>query len=110
MMGRQNETSSIKAAVTAIAISAVSLTTTFNTTGMIYTPLAVRMSDYVQDNTGANTLTPKPYEVKAYTNYEQATNLFVGEIRDFTNKEAKKYQESLEKIYKPTGVNVFDLC
>lgn len=110
MTSRQNETLSIKVFATYVAISAISLTTTVNTTGMFYSPRVAIMSDYEQDDIGTNTLTPKTYEVNVKTNYEQATELFSGEMRDFTKEEAKQYQESLEKIYRPIGVNVFDLC
>jgi hypothetical protein len=30
-------------------------------------------------------------------------------MRDFTPKETKNYKRALSKIYKPTGLNVFDL-
>jgi len=32
------------------------------------------------------------------------------DLREFTKEEAEEYQKSLEKIYQPTNVNIFDIC
>ena len=53
---------------------------------------------------------PKKFEIKEENSYEQATKLFGVKMRDFTKDESERYQKSLEKIYKPTGVNILDLC
>ena len=110
MMSRRNETSSIKAIAACAAFYAFGLTTTITTTNISYASPVAIMSDYEQNNIGTTTLMPKTYEVNKPTNYEQAIELFIDEMRDFTEEEAKNYQESLEKIYKPIGVNIFDLC
>ena len=47
---------------------------------------------------------------KGKSSYNSAKELFDGEMRNFTKEEAKIYQESLKKIYKPIGVNIFDIC
>ena len=31
-------------------------------------------------------------------------------MREFTEKETEIYRASLKKIYKPIGVNIFDIC
>lgn len=47
------------------------------------------------------------YKLKSF--YDEAVELFGGEIRGFTEEESKKYKEGLKRIYKPTGVNIFNL-
>lgn len=42
--------------------------------------------------------------------YERMTGYFDGELRDFTKEESEQYEELLDSIYKPTGLNIFDLC
>lgn len=41
---------------------------------------------------------------------ERPEDLFAGKMRDFTKMEAEVYRKGLEKIYKQTKVNIFDLC
>ena len=38
-----------------------------------------------------------------------AKELFNDNMKDFTKEEAEIYKDSLNKIYKKTGVNVFDV-
>ncbi len=111
MMTSRNETSSVRMfASMFVAISALSLTPTVNNMGITYAPQSAMVNDYVQNNMGTDTLKPKVYEVRKTTNYEQAIEVFDVEMREFTKEEAEKYQEALEEIYKPIGVNIFDLC
>lgn len=44
------------------------------------------------------------------SNYEKTIELFDGKMRDFTEKEASIYEKSLDKLYEPIRVNIFDLC
>lgn len=39
---------------------------------------------------------------------DSARELFDGNMREFTEEETEKYEESLEKISKPIGVKIFD--
>ncbi len=41
--------------------------------------------------------------------YDEALNIFGTELRDFTEEEKEAYEKSLNKIYKPIGVNILDL-
>ena len=111
MMSKLNETSSVKALVTWVAMSALSLTTTVNNSGMTYAPQTILIDSYnnINDISTAS-LMPKKIEIKEENSYEQATKLFGVKMRDFTKDESERYQKSLEKIYKPTGVNILDLC
>lgn len=106
-MTDRNDTSSIRAVMTAVALSALSLTTTINTSGMMYNdvPAAVAGNDF-----GTMTPFPKTGESKIRTAHEFAREVFGNHMRDFTKEEAEIYQASLKKIYKPTGVNILDLC
>lgn len=110
-MTSKSETLSIRTMATVIAVSALSLTTTLNTSGMTYnaSPWAI-MGNIAENDMGTTTLKPKTIDTKASSNVELAKELFAGEMRDFTREEAKIYQDSLKKIYKPIGVNIFDIC
>lgn len=110
MMSR-NDTSSRMAMMTVIALSALSLTTTLNTSGMIYndSPLVI-MGNISENNMGTTTPSPQMNETEIQTSYNFAKALFERDMRDFTKEEAEIYKASLKKIYKPTGVNIFDIC
>lgn len=110
-MTSRNDTSSIKAMMTGIALSALSLTTTLNTSGMAYndSPLAV-MGNISENDMGTTTPFPQMPETEIQANYNLAKDLFGNDIRDFTEKEAESYKASLKKIYRPIGVNIFDIC
>lgn len=106
-----NENSSIRAMVVTAAVSVLSLTTTLSTGAVLYNPpLEVNVGTVSDDVMGTTTPFPKSIEKPNKTNYEAAKELFAGDMRDFTKEEAEEYQKSLKKIYKPTGVNIFDLC
>lgn len=110
-MMNNNDTLSVRTKGTLVALCAVSLTTTLNTSAMTYiTPPKAIMGNVWDDNIGTTTITPKFVETKGKSNYDSAKELFDGEMRNFTKEEAKIYQESLKKIYKPIGVNIFDIC
>lgn len=111
-MTNKNDTSSIKAVVTLVALSTLSLTTTINTSGMTYGGLPVAIMDRGLPNNNFGTTTPSPIirNVSKQTLYGLARELFDGEMRDFTQEEGEIYKASLKKIYKPIGVNIFDLC
>lgn len=49
-------------------------------------------------------------KTEVQTSYNFAKELFESDMRDFTKEEAETYKASLKKIYKPTGVNIFDIC
>ena len=110
-MMSKNDTSSVKAMITVVALSAMSLTTTLNTSGMIYndSPFAI-MDNFSEDDLGTTTPVPQISETKTQTSYNFAKELFENDMRDFTKEEAEIYKASLKKIYKPTGVNIFDIC
>lgn len=105
-----SETASIRVMVATVAVSLMSLTTTLNTSAMMDTPPTVIMGNISENDMGTSTLFPKSFETKNELNYNQAKNLFIGDMRDFTKQEAEQYQQSLNKIYKSIGVNIFDLC
>lgn len=55
----------------------------------------------------------KPSFVKLYncpfiSNDELINNLNFANSRDFTQEEAERYEQALNKLYKPTGENFFD--
>lgn len=110
-MTSKNDTSSMRAMMTVIALSALSLTTTLNTSGMTYndSPLAM-MSNISGNNMGTTTPSPQMGKTEIQTSYSLAKELLGSNMRDFTKEEAEIYRASLSKIYKPTGVNIFDLC
>lgn len=110
-MMSKSDTSSVRAMMTVIALSALSLTTTLNTSGMTYNDFPLTAMGNISEN-DMGTTTPSPQMVKAevQTNYSLAKELFGSDMRDFTKEEAKIYKASLKKIYKPTGVNIFDIC
>lgn len=110
-MTSKNDTSSVRAMMTVIALSALSLTTTFNTSGMIYndSPLAI-MGNISDNDMGTTTPSPQMTKTEVQTSYNFAKELFESDMRDFTKEEAETYKASLKKIYKPTGVNIFDIC
>ncbi|MDE7211345.1 MAG: hypothetical protein K2O03_07860 [Lachnospiraceae bacterium] len=110
MTSRKIENSSVKALATVVAVSVLGLTTTVNTTGTMYTPMTAIWKETPGYGIGTETLMPKIVKEKKVTFFEQAKELFGGKMRDFTKDEAKTYQESLKKIYQPTGANIFDLC
>lgn len=110
----RNDTSSIRSVATVIALSALSVTTTFNTSGMIYidSPPAIMENSLKNDinDMGTTTPSPKMSKTELKSSYDLAKELFENDMRDFTKEEAEIYKESLKKIYKPTGVNIFDIC
>lgn len=110
-MTSKNDTSSVRAMMTVIALSALSLTTTLNTSGMTYndSPLAI-MGNMSENDMGTTTPSPQMTEAEVQTSYNFAKELFGSDMRDFTKEEAEIYKASLKKIYKPTGVNIFDIC
>ena len=110
-MMSKSDTSSVRAVMTAIALSAVSITTTLNTSGMTYndSPLAI-MSNILENDMGTTTPSPQMAEVEIQTSFNFAKELFGSDMRDFTKEEAETYKAALKKIYKPTGVNIFDIC
>lgn len=110
-MTSKNDTSSVRAVMTAIALSAVGLTTTLNTSGMIYndSPLAI-MGNISENNMGTTTPSPQMAEAESQTSNNFVKELLGSDMRDFTKEEAEIYKASLKKIYKPTGVNIFDIC
>ena len=110
-MTSRNDTSSVRAMMTVIALSALSLTTTFNTSGMIYndSPLAI-MGNISENDMGTTTPSPQISKPEIQSNYNFAKELFGNDMRDFTKEEAEIYRASLKQIYKPTGVNIFDIC
>ncbi len=111
-MTSRNDTSSVQAMMTAIALSALGLTTTFNTSGMTYTVPHLAVMDNLSENNDIETTTPSPQMIKTdnRTGNECAEELFGCDMRDLTKEEAGLYKAALKKIYKPTGVNIFDIC
>lgn len=70
-----------------------------------------QLSNYIQYKPDYENLTitvEKMDDTKS--NYEKAIELFDGNMRDFTEEEALIYEKSLDKLYEPIGVNIFDLC
>ena len=109
-MNSNSQTSSIKAIVTAIALSATSITTTLNTGGITYATPQVIMKSGLENIFGNATMSPMIIETNVQKNFEKAEEIFPVKMREFTPEEANAYQESLENIYKPIGVNILDLC
>ncbi len=110
MTNRKNETLGVKSLVTLATMSILSLTTAGNATSVAHAPLPVIGTAVLNHSMRNETLMPIIVEDKKGTAYDQAKELFVGKMRVFTESEAETYQKALEKIYKPTGVNIFDLC
>lgn len=108
-MMSKNDTSSVRAMMTVIALSALSMTTTLNTSGMIYND-SLFMDNISKNDMGTTTPFPQKFKTENETSYSLAKELFGSNMRDFTKVEAEIYRESLKKIYKPTGVNIFDIC
>lgn len=110
-MTSKNDTSSVRAMMTVVALSALSLTTTFNTSGMTYndSPLAI-MGNMSENDMGTITPSPQITKIETQISYNLAKELFESDMRDFTKEEAEIYKASLKKIYKPIGVNIFDIC
>lgn len=109
-MNSNSQTNSIKAIVTAIALSATSITTTLNTSGVMYTAPQVIMKSSSENGVGSSTMSPTVIKTNTRKNFENAAEIFSKEMRDFTLEEANSYQESIDNIYKPIGVNILDLC
>ena len=110
-MTSKSDTASVRVMITGIALSALGLTTTLNTSGMTYndSPLAI-MGNVLENDMGTTTPFPQKVEMDVQTSYDIAKELFEIEMRDFTNEEAEIYRASLKEIYKPIGVNIFDIC
>ena len=72
-MTSRNDTSSVRAMMTVIALSALSLTTTFNTSGMIYndSPLAI-MGNISDNDMGTTTPSPQMTKTEVQTSYNFA--------------------------------------
>ena len=104
------DTSSIRVKIAAIALSKLGLTTTLNTDVMLINDLTPAITWNSTYNTETTTPSPKKVDIKNKSNYEMAKELFGNKMRDFTEEEAKIYNASLKKIYKPIGVNIFDIC
>lgn len=64
----------------------------------------------VEPNYENLTFTIEKINIENKSNYEQAIELFDGKMRDFTKEESLAYEKSLDNLYKPVGVNIFDLC
>ena len=81
-MMSKNDTSSVKAMITVVALSAMSLTTTLNTSGMIYndSPFAI-MDNFSENDLGTTTLAPQISETKTQTSYNFAKELFENDMR-----------------------------
>lgn len=56
------------------------------------------------------TVTVEKIDIESKSNYEKALSLFDGEMKDFTKEEAIAYEQSLDNLYKSTGVNILELC
>lgn len=111
-MTYKSETSSVRVATAAIALSVLGLTTTLNSGSIRYDtapPFAV-MKNVSENDMGTMTIFPKRVERTVDSRIDSARELFDGNMREFTKEETEKYEESLEKIYKPIGVNIFDIC
>ena len=110
-MTSRNDTSSVRAMMTVIALSALSLTTTFNTSGMIYndSPLAI-MGNISDNDMGTTTPSPQMTKTEVQTSYNFAKELFEKRYEGFYKRRSRNLQSIFEKIYKPTGVNIFDIC
>lgn len=105
-----NETSSKKVLATIVALSALGLTTTLNSSNYVFNTQQIDNFDVHNKVVDTATICPIFTENIEKNNYQMAMELFDGEMRDFTQEEQKAYQESLDKIYKPIGVNIWDIC
>ena len=87
-----------------MALSSLTLTPTV--------PINDISSAFVQNskvNYGTNTICSKTAEVTNDSFYAEAISLFHG-MRDFTSAELVQYNESMNKLFKSTGLNIVDLC
>lgn len=109
-MQNKSDAPNVKTMFAVIALSTLSITTS-NPKSMIYNDFPITIMDNATVNgMGTTTPFPKVNDVKAKTSYDFATELFGNNMRDFTKEEAAIYNESLKKIYKSTGLNIFDIC
>ena len=108
----KSETSSVRVATAAIALSVLGLTTTLNSGNIRYdiAPPLAAMKNVSENDMGTMTIFPRTVERKVNSRIDSAWQLFDGNMREFTKEETEKYEESLKKIYKPIGVNIFDIC
>ena len=108
-MSRFNETSSIKTVAAAVAVSAVSLSAigTLTQQDICNQPPQIV---YEGNLWVTDTVSTIDYYSRTIPVIEVAERMFGSNMRDFTSDENRRYQQALSRIYKPIGVNVFDLC
>lgn len=94
-----------------ILYATLGISTTLYTGGMSFENLSSATEKNVSSNDmGTSTLKPLSISESAISNIERARSLFPVKMREMTEKESETYNLSLKKIYKPTGVNIFDIC
>lgn len=100
-----NNTASIMAIASVMFISSLTttLSTPYNEDTKVYC-IQQNQQDYKTETISA-------FEIKpSKSNYEEAISIFCGEMREFTPSELEQYNNAVCKLYKPTGLNIFEIC
>lgn len=91
-----------------IGVSAFLALGTFSTLSSIDTSQSViSYIDYVKQN--ESTVTPEISKIYNYRSHQEDLKELFPINRDFTNEELSKYNSSLDKLFKPTGINIFEI-
>ena len=109
-MNKGTGTNTLTTFVAAMAIGALSVTTTCVNEVSAYTHTVAIEGEIFNSSVDTGTISTYKYKEEKKNVYYQATEIISGEMRDFTEDEAEKYNVTLEKVYKPIGVNIFELC
>ena len=103
-MINSNSTASIMTIASIMVLSSLTLTPTV--------PINNNPTAFVQNSNidfGTGTICSKTAEVASNSFYDEAISLF-HDMRDFTAAELAQYNESMNKLFKSTGLNLSDLC
>ena len=114
MIEKINSTFTKFVAISLTSVSALGIPTTNLDLSQQYQTLEVAPIYSSPNEGGYDTETLKlllPEDNSNHTNsYERMAGFFAGELRDLTKEEKEEYNEILNSIYKPTEINIFDLC
>ena len=108
MTTNASETVSIMAIAGIMALSQITSTPTVSQYNRNNTTAYVQhVGNYYTSDT--DVFFTRSYSSKKSKIIEETISLFDGEMRDFTPIELEQYKQSINKLYKPIGLNVFNL-
>lgn len=113
MRDKINSTLTNFLAISLTSISALGITTSsIDLSQQFFTPEVAPIISFNEGGNNTDTIQLHLPESKRIcsSNYDRMRDLFDGELRDFTEEENEEYNKVLDSIYKPTGLNIFDLC